>query len=173
MIDLLQALLVGLAVGALFAVTVVAALVALAVVATGRAVRIDKWAQTGAPRRWLWSPSAPAKYHRRLRAAVRMLGRRVDVAPDARRVRDEAVALDVQISAVSRLPVRARMAALHALAPAVREVEVVACRLAGLRPDLAPPTLAGTGEGGLADVRERLDALDAARAEVAAVERTG
>ena len=138
--------------------------------------RVNPRVASRAPLRWLWSGSLAARLHRRLIAALTAarlaagLRRRARRAPDlVEALAVEAVALDERVVAAAYAPRRVRRQLLSTLESHVVTLEGVAGRLAGTlaadgRPQAGPPPA-------LEEVAERLDALDAAVAELEAVER--
>lgn len=142
--------------------------------------RLHPSSPTAAPVTWLLSPSRPARLHRRLRAAVLTAGFR---APGGGRRRvpatavddlvaellREAVAVDGQLAVAARAPWRVRTRLLGVAEPQVARLEQLAGRLAVLtaasaRPGGAPAAVA------IHALEERLDALEAARQEIADLE---
>jgi hypothetical protein len=155
------------------------------------AVAVSRWVRarnevcprrrTGAPGRWLMSPERAARLHRRLRDAVADLRAVVPAPPRRQRPADltvsEALAADLEGRAVSldrELLVAARRRrdgrreACAGLAPEVVRLEAMARRLASTewaRRRSGAPVVDHLGE-----MARRLDALDAAWAELARVE---
>lgn len=171
-------------------------LVSLAFVATvgvfswqlNRSNRVDPEVATPAPILWLWSPTQPAKLHRRLRGAVRPLvvptrrGRKAPPLPPhaelGRTVSSQAVAIDRQIVAVSRTSRQNRRRQLHAITPHVVEIERLSLRLVHQqRMATQPANIGGPHRHApstvevLTDVGSRLDRLDEAHHELVAIER--
>jgi len=144
--------------------------------------RVSPAARSRAPLRWLLSPGRAASAHRRLRRAVAAArhaiahGRRageVGVADLAASVADlerHAAALDDQLVLAARCAPAVRRNLLRQLARDVAEVEHLSGRL--VRALVAPPpALPGARlEDAARRIAERLDALDAAHAEIAALE---
>jgi len=139
---------------------------------------------TSPPLRWLWSPSAGAALHRRLRAACQLVGslagpvaprrrarrpsaRQVDgIADLARDVLQEAVILDRQVVAASYYRGADRADAMAALDHQVRAVEDAARRvhqLAHRRAQLAQLPAPGT-----LSLDQRIAAMEAALGELTA-----
>jgi len=146
-----------------------------------------------APVTWLAMPSQPARMHRRLQVAVRVVrlhaglpdrpGRRArTLAPGASsatlaelvaQLEAEAAVLDRELTMVARAPRNARRALLVDLDRRVLHVEQLAGRVAQMAVDDAGQALpAGDpAVAALDQLAQQLDALDHARAEVAAAER--
>jgi hypothetical protein len=171
--------LVSLVVGAMVLGSVVA-------VVTVRGVRRLLWrnrlvpsTRTRAPLWWLWSPRAFARLHRRLCAATatvaHLLPRAKHEPGPLSELANDVLALadttDAALVSASRLPSPARRPALTGLATDVRTVERLSARL-----------LAAAGAWGsdpaierarrATVLAERLDALDAARVELADLDLT-
>jgi hypothetical protein len=142
--------------------------------------RLHPSTPTGAPVPWLVSPARPARLHRRLRAAVltatfRAPGRGRRKVPTSAvddlvaELLREAVAVDTQLVVAARAPWRVRARLLDLAEPQVARLEQLAARLAVLtsasaRPGGAPAAVA------IHALEERLDALEAARQEIADLE---
>jgi hypothetical protein len=148
--------------------------------------RVDPRTPSRAPLRWLWSAGRCARLHRRLRMAVENARTRPDndvTAPAYRRWRARKVlqaqqdalvagliayacALDRQLLTASRAPFALRMEQLVHLTDEISQVERIAARLCGapLGPSPIPPPPP------LRLIAERLDAVDAARRELEALE---
>lgn len=146
-----------------------------------------------APVRWLAVPSQPARMHRRLQVAVRVVrvhaglpdrpGRRAralsgvpptdTVAQLVAQLEAEAHALDHEITMVARAPRPVRRSRLVELDRRVLHVEQLAGRVAQMAVDDAlralPP--GDPSVAALDRLAEQLDSIEAARREVAAVER--
>ena len=146
-----------------------------------RRVRINPRVRSAAPVGWLWSMRAPARAHRRLRRALR--GARGALAQGAsngmavdglsgclEELEAHALAVDDQIIVAARFAPVIRRSMLKGLRPEVTEIELLSARVAA-----TVVSRTALHEKRLADVRsriaERLDALDAASAEIAALER--
>jgi hypothetical protein len=133
-----------------------------------RSNRVDPRIPTHAPLYWLWSLGWCARLHRRLRFAVRN-ARLMATAGAEAVVADLAAyacALDHRVVAVARTPWLMRLEQLPWLTAEVHHVEHLAARLCGFPGALIPVMPVR----GLRDLDDRVDALDAARREVAAVE---
>jgi hypothetical protein len=169
----------------------IAAVVALALLAGGaaaawyllnRANRINPRVRGVAPLSWLWRPDACARYHRRLRKAMRgargavaqgrVGGLVVDGLAEAiDELERHALRVDEQLVVAARFRGPVRRSMLRGLRPTVAEIEVLAARMAAsvvARSSFSPD--------GLHDVVQRLtdrmNALDAAHAEIARLEAT-
>ena len=146
----------------------------------GRRNRLHPTVPTHAPVTWLVSPARPARLHRRLQAAVATAtyrapgrGRRkvptTSVDELVQELIREAAAVDQQLVVAARAPWRVRVRLLGVCTPQVAQLERLAARLAVLvsasaRPGGAPAAVAITA------LEERLDALEAARQEIADLE---
>jgi hypothetical protein len=148
-----------------------------------------------APVTWLAMPTQPARLHRRLQVAVRVVrvhagmpdrpGRRArtlaagtvaasgTLAEMVQQLEAEAAALDHEITVVARAPRTVRRAHMVELNRRVLRVEQLAGRVAQMAVedavDALPP--GDPAVAALDSLSEQLDALQAARAEVAAVEQ--
>lgn len=163
-----------------------AALVAMSCVALGLALwrlgrrnRVHPAIPTPAPVTWLASPQRAARLHRRLRAAVVTANHREPTRRSRQRrglpttsvddlVHDlirEAAAVDRQLVVAARAPRRVRVRLLGVCEPQVAQIERVAARLAVLASADARPSGAGIGA-----LEDRVDALEAARREIADLE---
>jgi hypothetical protein len=140
-----------------------------------RQLRLRPGTPSKAPTSWLVSTGEAARLHRRLRhatasaRATRGLGDGM-TGPLVAEIEEHAIVLEAHLVVAARLKHRGR-ATRKAVASQVKELEVVVARLAtsSLR---APATVAlpGAPTNRLAEVSERLDALEAARAELDAIE---
>jgi hypothetical protein len=146
-----------------------------------------------APVRWLATPNQPARLHRRLQVAVRVVrvhagmpdrpGRRArtlsaggatgTVGELIAQLEAEAHALDLEIARMARAPRPVRRSALFDLERRVLHVEQLAGRVAQMAIDDAVQALppGDPNVAALDRLAEQLDALDAARHEVATLER--
>ena len=122
--------------------------------------RIHPKVPSPAPLRWLISPAAPARLHRRLQTTVRV----ASVHAPRRPVSDvalRAIELDRQVVLAARQPFGTRAAMLRALCAEADELDQLA--LAANRP---------FDSIAVGDPHERLAALADARAEVDALDHT-
>lgn len=135
---------------------------------------------TMAPLHWLVHPSAAARLHRRLRAAVatahyRSPGRGRRKVPNSSvdelvaELLHEAAAVDEQLVLAGRAPLAVRRRLLAVTAPQVAQLEAIAGRLAVLvsasaRPGGVPAATA------IRTLEDRLDALEVSRQEIADLE---
>jgi hypothetical protein len=155
--------------------------IALTVWRLRRRNRVSPSVATAAPLDWLWSLSAGARLHRRLQVAVRAV--RADVALLARRGRptpalaslvaeleEQAVAVDDGVVAAARHGKRQRRQLLAALDPQVLEIEALSSRLAALAREQGRGPVLADEPAALERISQRLDALEAARQELATVE---
>jgi hypothetical protein len=146
----------------------------------GRRNRLHPSTPTPAPVAWLLSPARPARLHRRLRAAVltahfRAPGRGRRKVPTSAvdelvaELLREAVAVDHQLVVAARAPLRVRTRLLGVAEPQVAKLEQLAARLAVLVSATATPGGAPAAAA-IGALEERLDALEAARQEIADLE---
>ena len=170
--DLFVALLVvGLASAALFV-----AAIAYARWRIRKQLRMRPSTRSLAPTYWLVSTSEPARLHRRLRrasAVARAAGERGDttIAELADEVQEHAVALEHHLVVLSRLWRRERDARKE-LVSQVAQLEHLSARLTVSAVDVSRPRALTAGSpDALAELTERIDALDAARQELTAIER--
>lgn len=132
------------------------------------------------PRGWQLSQSEAAILHRRVhrcvdetRRAVSRAGKGVPVEQLKSltdELYDQAVAIDRKLVEASKLPQGKRHKALIELKYRIVEIERMAARVRSLTVDMAQPPLAD-GDDGLDRLRDRLDALDAARREAYGIGR--
>lgn len=169
----------------LVSLILVAALTALTVRSVRRHNRVSPRVRSRAPSHWIVDPTASARLHRRLRAVVRgvhevvpEVGRRRrqlhDASPLVRmaaEIEDHAVALDHEVVAVWRARGPVRRQRLGELDGQVRLLEQLATRVesAGVAARTRRSGLESTPEA-LTRLGEELDALEAAHAEIAALE---
>jgi hypothetical protein len=142
-----------------------------------RRLRLGPGARSVAPIRWLVSPGWAARLHRRLRRAVSGAmaagSKATTTAELARELQQHAIALEAHLVVAYQLgrPGAAQRATLTAQ---VVEAERLAVRLSHLAVESTQPAaLASAGDSTiepLAALGARLDALEAARAELGAVE---
>jgi hypothetical protein len=135
---------------------------------------------TRPPLRWLISPEPCARLHRRLVSALDVVrrsvssgGRRRGKGPLASLVMDietQAVALDHDLMIVVHVRGRAGNVMREQVAAGVEMIERIAHRLASVSTSSAVAEAEPTKEV-LERVTEYLDALEAARAEIARIER--
>jgi hypothetical protein len=129
----------------------------------------------GVPRGWSTAQSEAAALHRRLhhsvddtrRAVARVGARGVPVDQLVSITEDlhvEALTIDRELVAASRLPDGARHKALVALKRRVVESERLARRVQDIATDMTAPTFEAT-DAGIRRLHERLDALEQARQE--------
>jgi hypothetical protein len=140
-------------------------------------LRVRPSTRSAAPTSWLVSTSEPARLHRRLRkatATARLAGARggATVAGLAAEIEDHAVAVEAQLVMLARVWRRERDARKQ-LAGQVTQLEQLAVRISASAVDATRSRALGPGSpDALAALTERIEALDAARAELAAIERT-
>jgi hypothetical protein len=169
--DLFVAMLV---VSAVFCCAALAAL-AYARYRLKRQLRLRPGTPSKAPTSWLVSTGEAARLHRRLRhataaaRATRAVGD-ATIAPLVAEIEEHAIVLEAHLVVAARMKGRGR-ATRKAVGAQVTELEAVVARLA--TSSLRTPTtvaLPGAPTNRLAEVSERLDALEAARAELDAIE---
>jgi len=140
-------------------------------------LRIRPSTRSAAPTSWLVSTSEPARLHRRLRkaaAVARLAGARggASIASLAVEIEDHAIALEEHLVMMSRMWRRERHARQQLVAQ-VAQLEQLAGRMASTAVDNSRPRALGAGSpDALAELAERIDALDAARAELTAIEQS-
>jgi hypothetical protein len=153
--------------------------------------RVDPHTETLAPLLWLWSPTQPARMHRRLqRAAVplRVIDAQDGTAPPRRRTRRsttpeppvgsaaglrrsvmaQAVELDRQVAITARQPRPVRRQALRALGAQVTTLEATTARLVRLHvqasaPPAGPRPAPASPPEVLGSVNDHLDLLSSRR----------
>jgi hypothetical protein len=152
--------------------------------------RVARQVPSSAPVHWLWSPSAPARLHRRLQTAVWTIDPASGTAsvPEAAGtdgIRDDlvahATAIDQYLVAVRRAPRRIRRSELRITDGHVGIVEDLCARVGGSprveprtrwsTPWVAAPGRRVTAPWPLLDLRERVLHLEAARSEIERVDR--
>ena len=143
-----------------------------------RANRVCPGRRSRAPLSWLWSWREPARLHRRLRRAVQSSSTSViAVTPTLRSLADEvaerAAILDDELAATSRIHWAWRGRVMAGLTDAVREVERSAFRLNRLAAEWRTRIhqLALNESVPDLDLVSRMDAVEAALAEVTAASR--
>jgi hypothetical protein len=131
-----------------------------------RRLRIDPKVRSQAPTVWIWSPAPAARLHRRLRAVAATAraipaadGSLAQIAVD---LTGGAVALEPSLIAVARAR-RTGRPARRELSAQVSDLEATARRLTALSAQRSDP-------GRAAQLRERVDALEAAHAELAEID---
>jgi hypothetical protein len=138
-------------------------------------LRLRPKTRSQAPTAWLVSTSEPARLHRRLRRAAaiaRSAGARGDstISGMATELEDHAIALEAHLVALSRVWRRERDGRHHVHTQVVH-VEQLASRLSASAVTAAQTRALGAGSpDALRELEERLDALDAARIELAQLE---
>ena len=164
----------------LFAVAVVAAMVALSLVR--RSNEVSSRHRVGAPVRWMASPTRPAALHRRLRGSV---GAMRIACPAPRRGRDGgpvadladevevlAAAVDRELLVVARQPAARRGESLRVLTIRVERVETLSLSVTRLAQASDPTRAAPPQWDELASgLGRRIDSLESARREVDALEQ--
>lgn len=150
-----------------------------------RANRVHPAHRTTAPLPWLWSPSQPARLHRRLRTAVQATAatapaRRTQRGPSTSidelraELEHHAVQLDRQVVVAARQPRPHRRDSLAELRPQVARLEALSVRLSRLRrPDGTPASgWDETTAEALARIDGHLDLFDEANRELTEIERS-
>ena len=140
-------------------------------------LRVRPSTRSAAPTSWLVSTSEPARLHRRLRkaaATARLAGARggATIATLAEEIEDHAVALESHLVMLSRMWRRERQARKQ-LSVQVTQLEQLAIRLSTSAVEVTRSRALGAGSpNALAELTERIEALDAAREELAVLERS-
>jgi hypothetical protein len=173
-VDLLVGLLIVLVV---LAVTTVGSLLGLHWY-LGRRNRVAPTVASPAPLTWLWSPSTPARTHRRLRAAA-TTARSVPRDPDAPSLSAAALSVDLEQHAVAldewvvwtaRAPRRWRREHYRAIRSQVYDLETLSVRLT-LVSSALPRFPDDDRTQPLVAAREQVEQLEQAHAEIQALER--
>lgn len=138
--------------------------------------RVCRTEPTPAPVSWLWSPTAGARLHRRLRAVGRLVEPRGESDELRRRLLRQAVLLDAHVVHAARAPRRHRRTGLLAAGRQVTELEELVARLHVLARPVGVAgdrwTLDATRDHeALESLRHHVASLEAAHAEVALLER--
>jgi hypothetical protein len=142
-----------------------------------RQLRVRPSTRSAAPTAWLVSTSEPARLHRRLRraaTAARLAGARggSTIASLAEEIEDHAVALETHLVMLCRVWRRERQARRDLVAR-IGQLEQLTARLASSAVEVTRPRALGAGSpDALAELTERIDALDAAREELTTLERS-
>jgi DNA-binding helix-hairpin-helix protein with protein kinase domain len=140
-------------------------------------LRVRPSTRSSAPTNWLVSMSEPARLHRRLRkaaATARLAGASggATVAELADEIEDHAVALETHLVLLSRMWRRERQARTQVVTQ-IEQLEQLTTRLTASAVQVSRPRALGAGSpDALAELTERIDALEAARAELTALERS-
>jgi hypothetical protein len=166
------------AVTSLVVVGIAAAVVWYAIHRLRRRNRVSPRRRTSAPLNWLWSFRPAARLHRRLRTAVLTAQRALDSGGDgcgpwpalvelAADIEQQACAIDTRLVVAGQAPVALRRKLVIDLTVQVVEVEHLTGRLVGLAQRTgAEHGQQPDGATGTQRIRERLDALDEALAEL-------
>ena len=140
-------------------------------------LRVRPSVRSVAPTYWLMSTTEPARLHRRLRraaAVARAAGERggPTIAELSDEVQDHAVALEHHLVLLSRVWRRER-GARRELVGQIVQIEQLSSRLTISAMEVNRPRALSSGSpDALKELTERVDALDAAREELAELERT-
>ena len=140
-------------------------------------LRVRPSVRSVAPTYWLMSTTEPARLHRRLRRAAtvaRTAGERggPTIAELADDLQDHAVVLEHHLVLLSRIWRRER-GPRRELVEQVAQLEHLSSRLTISAMEINRPRALSAGSpDGLKELTERIDSLDAARDELAELERT-
>lgn len=140
-------------------------------------LRVRPSVRSVAPTYWLMATTEPARLHRRLRKAAtvaRAAGERggPSIAGLADEIQDHAVALEHHLVLLSRVWRRERTARRE-LVGQIGQLEQLSSRLTISAMEInRPRSLSSGSPDALKELTERVDALDAAREELAELERT-
>jgi hypothetical protein len=131
-----------------------------------RSQQITPGTASAAPLEWVGAHTPEAKLHRRLGEAMSGLRAATDsdslVAGNVEVVAREAVKIEQQLVAASHLAPRLKGPAIEELGRAVDQIENVSAQLIQRSAELS----SGDVQAQLAELSQRLDLLDAARAEL-------
>jgi hypothetical protein len=135
-------------------------------------IRIQPATRSNAPSWWLVSTVKPAQMHRRLRraaSAARAAASTGDptLASMAHEAEEHAVALETPLLVAARLG-RAGRSEMHAIGKQIDELEAFVARLAVIV--RRGRTISFGANSAVGELEARLDALEAAHAELAAIE---
>lgn len=141
------------------------------------------------PLLWLVSPQSAARLHRRLVAATRAAqlvadrhrpagrrgkrGRREDpptIVVLCEQLEVQAAMIDTHLAFAVRLASRPRRQVLASLAPGVAEIERTASRIAVMSAEMRAPTVLAEHTDGIAELSNRMDALESATASLRELE---
>jgi hypothetical protein len=170
-------LVVALVVGSVASIALIAGALVYGRWRLRKQLRVRPSTRSVAPTWWLVSTTEPARLHRRLRRATsvaRVAAARGDatIAGLAAEIEDHAVALEIHLVMLSRLWRRERDARRH-LVEQIATLERLSARLTVSAIEVTRPRALSAGSpDALADLNERLDALESARTELAALERS-
>ena len=139
--------------------------------------RVCPGVATDAPLLWLISPRRAASGHRRLRRSVLAAraalgayegrgGAGTDIGSVVTELGRHAARIDAELVVVARCPAGQRRRVERALLQEVRDVEQLAVRLVASLVETSPAPIADMGHR----LSDRLDALEAAHAELAEIE---
>jgi hypothetical protein len=147
-----------------------------------RSNRVSPAMKSPAPILWLWSPSQPARLHRRLRAATHEIhlapahkraGPSLSVDELRRELEYQAVELDHHVVAAAHHPRSYRRSLLRQLDGQVTEVERLSVRLSRLTRPAGTPASGWDAQSPevLERISRQLDLLDQAQDELTEIER--
>lgn len=159
--------------------------VGLLVRSVRRSVRVTRHDRIGAPVSWLALPGPASSLHRRLRRSVQAL--RTAVPPPTKRqqrkgqvhqlhrlaheIEQHASVVAADVVVVARLRGPERQRALAGLRTQVEQIEGLCARVAIATPTISSIAPAPADPAVLGRLTDELDALEAAHAELAALER--
>ena len=171
----MRAFLVTLVASGVLTVVAVLATWALCVRRLRRRNRVSPRMPTTAPLAWLWSPRLPARVHRGLAQSVAAARGCVGNAPEGLalgelvvQLESHACALDAQLVIADRAPEPGRRRLLHELQSEAADVAALTERV--IRMNRAWSGAAPSSRG-LAPVRERIEALEAALGDLERIDR--
>jgi hypothetical protein len=177
-VDVLGAFLLMLLAALVSTVLVAVLVVVLAQRAVRKRNRVSPAVPGTAPSSWLGSPSAPARLHRRLKAAVAVAQAAAAAAPASDHIVEAAtdlermaVDLDARLVTVSRIASQQRRSHLTPLVAEVVKVETMASTLSVQAVQAQAPMVASGHASPMDELYDRIEAMEAARREVAEVER--
>jgi hypothetical protein len=177
-VDVLGAFLLMLLAALVSTVLVAVLVVVLAQRAIRKRNRVSPAVPSAAPTSWLGAPSAAARLHRRLKAAVAVAQAAAAAAPTSDHIVEAAVELermavdlDARLVTVARIAAPQRKPHLAPLVAEVVKVETMASTLSVQAVQAQAPMVAGGHSSPMDDLYERIEAMEAARREVADIER--
>lgn len=176
--DVLGAFLLMLLAALVSTVLVAVLVVVLAQRAIRKRNRVSPAVPSAAPTSWLGAPSAAARLHRRLKAAVAVAQAAAAAAPTSAHIVEAAgdlermaIDLDARLVTVSRIASQQRKPHLSPLVAEVVKIETMASTLSVQAVQAHAPMVAGGHSSPMDDLYERIEAMEAARREVADIER--
>ncbi len=140
--------------------------------------RVSPAVPSAAPTSWLGAPSTPARLHRRLKAAVAVAQAAAAAAPTSGHIVEAAaelermaIDLDARLVTVARIASQQRKPHLTPLVAEVVKVETMASTLSVQAVQAQAPMVATGQSSPMDDLYDRIEAMEAARREVADIER--